>query len=401
MCGLVGMAGKLEYKDEQLMKRLLVFDYFRGPDSTGLGAIRSGDTYTPQISKVSSHPIDLFNMKSFDTALNGSMSCAFIGHNRAATVGKVNSTNAHPFHCGKIVGAHNGTLDKESWERLVEASGVETSVDSEAIFWAIDKIGIKKTIGLMEEGDTALKGAWALTWVNLEDKTINFLRNKHRPLWHAHSEDFTKLFWASEYEILRNALKSSKVEYDVHTTDEGYCFWQFSENTLYTIGIEDLKSAKKKPKFKVSKLKGRPPKPVQTLYTLPKQNNNGGGGNNIPFIQTGNSTTHSTGGSEEDTSVSSLDKTIAIDIVSTDLSPFSPYMSSDRFGQLSISGCSWCLEDIDWSEPGITVYEESETVLCQKCAPTRPTNRVFVSAVDFESFRKSEVIRKGRKISNG
>jgi hypothetical protein len=45
MCGHVGVAGDLALKDEALMKRLLIFDYLRGPDSTGLAAIET--TATP------------------------------------------------------------------------------------------------------------------------------------------------------------------------------------------------------------------------------------------------------------------------------------------------------------------------------------------------------------------
>lgn len=152
MCGLVGIAGNLLYQDEFTMKRLLMADYFRGPDSTGFAAIRTnGDAF---VAKLASNPIDLFNQKNFDTALNGNASRAFIGHNRAATRGKVVSANAHPFHFGSIVGAHNGTLDQESWDRLEEKLGEKYTVDSMALIAAIDKLGIEKTIKLCNEGKT-------------------------------------------------------------------------------------------------------------------------------------------------------------------------------------------------------------------------------------------------------
>ena len=68
MCGLVGIAGDLSYKDEKFMKRLLVLDYFRGTDSTGLAAIRKGGEAV--ISKAAVNPLDLFDMSSFEKALN-------------------------------------------------------------------------------------------------------------------------------------------------------------------------------------------------------------------------------------------------------------------------------------------------------------------------------------------
>src|SRR3546814_15939897 len=52
MCGHVGIAGKMELKDEALMRRLLVFDYFRGPDSTGFAALRKDGTHR-QIGRAS------------------------------------------------------------------------------------------------------------------------------------------------------------------------------------------------------------------------------------------------------------------------------------------------------------------------------------------------------------
>ena len=95
MCGLVGVAGALEFKDESLFKRMLVFDYFRGTDSTGVAWLKN--TGNSDIVKLPSHPLDLFGMKKFDSGLMGSNSIVFLGHNRAATMGKVNGINAHPF----------------------------------------------------------------------------------------------------------------------------------------------------------------------------------------------------------------------------------------------------------------------------------------------------------------
>src|SRR3546814_6662079 len=63
MCGHVGIAGKMELKDEALMRRLLVFDYFRGPDSTGFAALRKDGTH--RLAKIASNPLNLFDMKRF------------------------------------------------------------------------------------------------------------------------------------------------------------------------------------------------------------------------------------------------------------------------------------------------------------------------------------------------
>src|SRR3546814_12623264 len=62
----------------------------------------------------------LFPDTTLCRSLSGYNSKAFIGHNRAATLGKVNGLNAHPFRYDNIMGAHNGTLDTQSWLRLEE-----------------------------------------------------------------------------------------------------------------------------------------------------------------------------------------------------------------------------------------------------------------------------------------
>src|SRR3546814_8848521 len=79
----------------------------------------------------------------FSEANNVYQSLAFVGHNRFATKGKVNDLNAHPFHYGNIVGAHNGTLEKSSWDALDKKLGEDTDVDSQAIITSIATFGIR------------------------------------------------------------------------------------------------------------------------------------------------------------------------------------------------------------------------------------------------------------------
>src|SRR4051812_28283409 len=93
MCGLVGIAGQMTAKDDAIIKRLLMYDYFRGPDSTGLAAIRgNGDVY---LAKLASDPVTLFDTGKFKAAIS-SISRVYMGHNRSATRGAVNNYNAHP-----------------------------------------------------------------------------------------------------------------------------------------------------------------------------------------------------------------------------------------------------------------------------------------------------------------
>ena len=80
MCGHVGIAGKLTLRDEATLKRLLMFDYFRGPDSTGLGTLfTDGDV---KVAKIASNPVNLFDTTRFKAALNA-YKASVLGETRA------------------------------------------------------------------------------------------------------------------------------------------------------------------------------------------------------------------------------------------------------------------------------------------------------------------------------
>jgi len=262
MCGHVGIAGKLEFRDEAVLKRLLIYDYFRGPDSTGFASLRN--TGEVKVAKIASHPIDLFDSKRFNDALNGAASSVFLGHNRSATKGLVNHINTHPYEFDHIVGAHNGTLEDSSWKALEENLDEKYTTDSMAVIAHIAKFGIEKTVPL-------LCGAWALVWIDTKEKTLNFLRNKERSFWYAYSEKLDKIFWASEWHMIEAAAKSGLTDQplflDVGTDGKTYKGWQTEENFWYRYDIEELrKGAEKKWRPRVKKLEGKEPAPVVSYY---------------------------------------------------------------------------------------------------------------------------------------
>ncbi len=370
MCGLVGVAGNLGYGDEHLMKRLFILDYFRGTDSTGLAAISAKGV--PTIVKMATHPINLFDSKAFDKALNGYQSSAFIGHNRAATLGLVNDNNAHPFQYGDIIGAHNGTLDKASWIRLELAAGKETDVDSAAIFACIDEIGIDDTIKLMENGKTASTGAWALVWYDMKDDTLRFLRNEHRPLWYGVSEKKDKIVWASEYPMIDASVKMTS-GWDVECDKEGYSYFPFRENWLYEVPLnrfiagdftlEDME------KCATRKLKGR--EPVVEAQTAaggaaPFQHRatpHGG-----PYLPRNHSNTSGNGGSTDTTKErTGSNKVVTLFPEEGDPEPFGGAITLDKFKKIAAYGCSYCGADVDENSEGMTIFTEDDVVLCKDC----------------------------------
>lgn len=367
MCGHVGIAGKLEFKDEDTMKRLLLLDYFRGKDSTGLAAIRStGETY---MAKCASHPLDLFELAKFKTALNASPSMAFIGHNRAATRGGISAFNAHPYQFDGIIGAHNGTLDSDSTKALEEAVGEKFPVDSMAIFAGIARLGIADTIGLMHEGKDTHSGAWSLVWYDEKDRSLNFLRNQWRPMYLCYNSKFDRLFWGSEWQMIDAALSMSTIEYEMYRDEKsGYQYFATQENIHYKFDLEELKlGGTKIPKPVIKELKGKEPVAAASR----------------PFgiVSGGTQTTSTTTshGNRGEATVTHLHLIGGIE------DPYAGVLTKEEFEDIAKYGCSWCSRDINWGDTGITMYERDDILLCADCsgnsAAASPT-RIHMADLD-------------------
>lgn len=194
MCGIVGLAGALEFKHRAVLKDMLVCSTLRGNHATGVLAVENDKKmgYLKRGGQVT----DFLDLKGADDAMNGTGRIVLLGHTRHATQGAAHKTaNAHPFIIEDddeeflVGGVHNGTLDT-GWRRDLEG-GNNFDVDSEALLDNIARNGIEETI-------PKVSGAWALVWWDQEQKTLNFLRNEKRTLFLAFSQDHSVLAWASE-----------------------------------------------------------------------------------------------------------------------------------------------------------------------------------------------------------
>ena len=297
-------------------------------------------------------------------------------------MGKVNNVNAHPYQFGDIAGAHNGTLTKDSWADLEIESGEMTDTDSAAVFACINEVGIDQTIKLMERGRTSREGAWALTYHNKVDGTINFIRNDHRPLWFAFSEDLKKVYWASEWEFLRAAKDMTKDYPEFWRDKEGYTFFPFEKDHLYQINLDELVLGLD-PSFPVESFKGRK---LEGKEPAPLAKASPTGGKTYPYWNTSSTsatkttTTPSTGGtgSSNFSGVSDLDDDIkdfingsntrVSHLTRTPDNPLCGLITQERFDELACQGCSFCGAHIDIGDDGYTIDDNQDIILCSDCS---------------------------------
>lgn len=202
MCGLVGVVGKIAKKENAAFRDLLMVDVIRGPHSTGIAAQPRNSA--PKLFKKALLPQDLFQMKPCENLFNDyGFHKILMGHNRWATVGGVNSANAHPFEMETLIGAHNGTLRQQS----LLPDHTQFKVDSENIFHAFETIGVQDTV-------KKLNGAYALTWFEKNDDCMHFLRNNDRTLFYCFAADDKTLFYASESWMLEGVLARNGIEHN-------------------------------------------------------------------------------------------------------------------------------------------------------------------------------------------
>lgn len=262
MCGIVGCAGVIGANEEKLFKQLLIIDSLRGEDSTGIAAVNMSNDV--MVAKSIGDPFMLFDT-SRGVELFRRSNRVLIGHNRFATTGKVNRKNAHPFEFDHVVGVHNGTLTNKY--DLEDQRNFD--VDSEALYNLINKYGPKEAI-------SKARGAWALSWWDSSNKTINFLRNKERPLFFTILETGKTIFWASEQWMLTAILGRAEVKHSE--------VFYFNEDSHFYWEVDLLNPSFGKPKC-VSDCKGLDPLPptvrvVGTVTHLPVTGTTKGGTNN-------------------------------------------------------------------------------------------------------------------------
>lgn len=201
MCGLVGIAGKIGWTEEKIFKTLLGIDTMRGAHSTGIASMSTVDNF--RMAKDAVNGYAFIETPAYSSVMGG-LHKILMGHNRFATRGAKTPDNAHPFEFDNLIGAHNGTLT--TWYNLHDSK--KFSVDSQALYSNINHEGIAETW-------KKLNGAAALTWINKEEKSINFIRNKERELYWTTINKGKTIVWASESWMLYVAISRENMDLDV------------------------------------------------------------------------------------------------------------------------------------------------------------------------------------------
>lgn len=224
MCGLWGAVSRVLTPNELDNVQILAdLSKYRGSHSTGVAFINRTKKNTKWSFQKRCIPSTFFLAdKAVHDMFKEPDAVVVMGHCRAATIGDVTPQNAHPLHKGYIIGCHNGTISKYAPAKGTEA----TRSDSHRVFEMIRDHGIDHTID-----DIGHDGAYALSWIDTKQNTLNFIRNGQRPLHFMWDTSHQTMYWASDYHYLDFMdRESSSVFGNTH---------EFRLATLYSIHYAD------------------------------------------------------------------------------------------------------------------------------------------------------------------
>lgn len=210
MCGLFGFCGNIPVEKRQVLSTALcVMNTSRGDESVGVAAVNRR-WKSPAIWKDTGTPVDAVRQRGFRNVVNLNAP-VLIGHTRWSTHGTVSKKNAHPFHIGDCVGAHNGVISNVSAFR--EKTGKNYAVDSQFL---IHMLATDNYVGYVE-------GPANLTYVKLKDSPDLSLVRWGNPLGVAMLSDNQGLIWSSEETHLESALAIAGIDnYELLIFDDEY-----------------------------------------------------------------------------------------------------------------------------------------------------------------------------------
>lgn len=205
MCGLCGVLSTgLNRLEIEAFQDLMVVSTLRGNCGSGIVAVPTSGKRSIEIFKHAYQTAaELVFNGDVVKALNKHNYSLLMGHARQPTKGELTLDHAHPHVLSNIIGMHNGTLSELNGEKLSEKES-----DSKIFFESMEQYGVEETI-------KKARGAYAATYINKREETLNFIRNDQRPLYWAQPSSIQTLYWASEADFLRLVLKRVYPSYDI------------------------------------------------------------------------------------------------------------------------------------------------------------------------------------------
>ena len=221
MCGIFGFAKTSGHQTEnqlEMLKDVLTEladeSSIRGTDSTGMSIIQPNSRRTYKTLLDSSTLVGTGDWTELLDSINVDTTIA-IGHVRLATHGVVKTRNAHPFHVGDVVGAHNGII--HNYNKVAKSLGKEVEVDSQVIFASLNRNKMKNAF---EDID----GDFAITWIKESNRKIHLARESGRPMYVAYWKKARVLLWASTKDILETSMIQAGLRLPVSKVQEDYIF---------------------------------------------------------------------------------------------------------------------------------------------------------------------------------
>lgn len=224
MCGLFGVISHtLSANEIDRFAQLGIVSQLRGSHSSGLAIVKrkgGGKIKMQTINRVAPTGA-LFEMPQVWQLLNEKDLSCIMGHARHATSGHINERNSHPILEGKILGMHNGTIEK--YNKQVSKGDEDKLTDSRILFQNINKLGVIPTLN-----DVGEIGAFALTFFDTSKQTLTLVRNYARELWIMKQKKHNCMYWASEPEMLDLvAARNKSMDFDAPTQLPTWVMWEF------------------------------------------------------------------------------------------------------------------------------------------------------------------------------
>lgn len=196
MCGLYGFIGKPTKDTSSVIQKLGILNESRGGQSTGIALITKKNVQL--YKKAVSSPVffnDLQKAKHVNLQKHVDL-LTVLGHTRLATHGDVTDKNAHPFHIGRIVFAHNGVIT--NFEELQLKHKTKYEVDSQIIGHLLDK---KDKVKAFKK----LSGMFAIPFVDLLERDMLQVAIHNQEFAYAYKGQ--QLYYSSDIKHLRQALQ--------------------------------------------------------------------------------------------------------------------------------------------------------------------------------------------------